>query len=300
MQYEVKVKGDIVMALKVGYLGSCLSSMPIATLTESYGFEECFRIHHNRSDAFRRYHCEQTSTMIDRQWLDRFLVPNDDAKIAQDAKDILDNQMLPHIGYGATLKKNRNSDTTMFDMLRNTKIDVILLDNFMDIAAKLMVKTDEEGYSDSPLFLNPHFYKNKDEVTRAFKFTNFLTPEESAANWRAIYHWFRRLQQDALIIFLCFPYATSRHVPERFNRARDFYVEFLNIMQGEQLEIVPPLDVAEELTNGAADWYHVKAPLYRALAGYIYLRAVAKFPAMGQPYVLSNSLPQDNVVGKAA
>ncbi len=273
-------------AHKIGYLGSCLSSIPIATLVDNYGFEECFRVHHNRSDAFRKYYCERSSRMLSRDWLDNFLVPNDDENIARDAEEYLDNQMLPHIGFGATLKGMRGKGETLFDILRNSVLDVILLDNFMDIAAKLMVKKSDAEFGGSPLFLNPHFYSNHDEIISAFEFTEYLTPHESASNWKVIYHWFRRLQPKAKIIFICFPYATSRDTMERFNRARDFYIEFEKIMRDEDLDIIPPLDVEEEFTNGPGDWYHVKPSLYQALAGYIFLRVVAKFPKMGSAYVL--------------
>ncbi|WP_234732276.1 hypothetical protein [Acidocella facilis] len=271
---------------KIGYLGSCLSSIPIAALVDNYGFEECFRIHHNRSDAFRHYHCERSRNMLNRDWLDSFLVPNDDENTARDAEEFLDNQMLPHIGFEGTLRDRRGKGQTLFDVLQNSELDVILLDNFMDIAAKLMVKKNDQEFGSSPLFLNPHFYKNHDEVVNAFEFTEYLTPQDSASNWKVIYDWFRSLQPKAKIIFLCFPYATSRDTMERFNRARDFYIEFEQVMRGRDIEIIPPLDVEECLTNGPSDWYHVKPSLYQSLAGYIFLRTVAKFPKMGSPYLL--------------
>ena len=270
--------------LKVGYFGSCLSSLTIAALVKSYGFEEIFRIHHNRSDAFLRYYIDKSCPMPDRALLNSLFVPSDDARVAKDAEEFLDNQMLPHIGYGGTLRGKVDLSRNVFERLEEVKMDVVLLDNFMDIAGKLLSSPLLKGFENSSLFINPHFYKNKDEIGKTFKFGSFLSPDQSAENWLRIYRWFRLSQPSAKIIFLCFPFPIRSYNPDRYGRARDFYPALLRATNGEDIDILPPLNVPEQLTNGPSDQYHVKPQLYQALAGYVYLRTVAKFPSMGAPY----------------
>jgi hypothetical protein len=267
----------------IGYIGSCLSSDPISHLMAHYGFVEEFRVARNRSDAFRGYFVDRTWPLPDVQKLQALLKLSSDPSLASNSRDFLDNQVLPTIGFGATLKCRRGGPD-LFNVLAERRVDVILLDNFMDIAAKLMTPTERSPFQGAPLFINPHFYDNEEELHALFRFTDFLTARESAANWLAIYRWLKAQQPQAKFIFLCFPYATSRKVEERHKRAYTFYEEFRHLARGEDIDIIPPLHIADEWTNGDEDWYHIKPEFYSALAGYVFLRAIANFPKLGSNY----------------
>jgi hypothetical protein len=266
----------------IGHLGSCLSSIPVAHLVTDYGFEEKFRIHHNRSDAFRGYFVDETWSIPDLAVLNHVFIKSSDPSIASDGTNFIENQVLPTVGFEGNLSYKKGQER-FFDVL-NKHIDIILLDNFMDIASRLMTPTEKSSFRGSPLFINPQFYNNTGEIYEKFKFTDFLTPTESAENWLAIYRWLRAKQPNSKIIFLCFPYATSRGVEERYRRAYCFYEKISNACSGEDIDIIPPLQISDDLTNGKEDWYHVKPQLYKALAGYIFLRAAAHFPRMGSQY----------------
>ncbi|GAB0117268.1 hypothetical protein [Acidisoma sp. 7E03] len=264
--------------MKAMAFGSCMSNLTIASLVSLYDFEQSHSIHHNRSDNFIKYYIDKTASMIPEEHIDQILVYNPSSE--KQAKQFLQNQYENHIGFH-DLAHKKSPGKSFFVDFREQKIDVILLDNFMDVAARLM-KSKDPLYPDSPLFLNPGFYENRNDIESKFSWEPYLTPEESARNWVKIYRWLRGIQPESKIFFLPYHYCTSKSVPDRFRRIRDFYPVLKDASAGEDLHIIPPLSPPVHLTKGAEDWPHFQKPVYRGLAGYIYLHTIGGFESSSQ------------------
>jgi hypothetical protein len=253
--------------MKAMAFGSCMSNLTIAALMASFDFEQTHSIHHNRSDNFIRYYIDRTSEMIPESYFDELLVYK--AHSESQAKQFLQNQYPAYIGFHDLLHK-KDPGSTFFDDIRNQQFDVILLDNFMDIAARLMIHRQHPAYSQSPLFLNTGFYNNKEVIES-------LEPERSAENWIVIYRWLRQYQPTAKMFFLPYHSCTSTSSPARYERARAFYPALKKLAQDEDLHIIPPLSPPMHLTKGEENWPHFEKSVYRGLAGYVYLNTIGGF-----------------------
>ena len=253
--------------MKAAVFGSCMSNLVMARLQSNYGYEQTHSIHHNRSDVFIKYHLGN-SPMIPLEKLENILITKDE--YSNEAVNILRNQYKKYLGL-FQLEHNREKYGNFIEYAVNQSWDFILLDNFMDVAAKLMFDYKEDPDQTMPLFLNPHFYKNENELAARFHHTEFLKPEESAANWLKIYKWLRELQPKSKIFFLPYHSCSSTQHMDRFNRIKNFSNIFREISSNEDIKIIPPLEVSENLTKGQNDWPHFIDKVYDALAGHIYL-----------------------------
>jgi hypothetical protein len=256
--------------MKVIAFGSCMSNLTITYLASDYGWEQTHSVHHNRNDSFIRYFIDQSSEMISKSFFDDLLIYKESTE--REARMFLRNQYRETVGFHDLPV----GDSTFFEDLETNSYDVILLDNFMDVSSKLLRHRSRKDLEQSPIFLNPGFYKNSDEVIAQFDwFCDFLTPIESARNWLRIYQWLRAMQPSAKIIFLPFHSCSSVSSPDRFRRIHDFYPALVDVATAERgLIIIPPLNVSDELTKGPIDWPHFQPPIYKALAGLVYLHTV--------------------------
>lgn len=265
--------------MKSATIGSCLSNLTASRLSIDFGVTQTLRILHNRSDNFVKYYIDRSAKMIDMSYFDNFLVDTD--KFRVDARYFLQNQQPETIGY-AQLQDRRREGIDFFTELAEEPLDIILIDNFMDVSSKLMRSTQPE-WAESPVFLNPGFYENQDEILKNFTFTDFLTPKESAEGQNRIVQYVRQLQPTAKIFFLCFQYSTSEDSLERMARAHAFYDEFKKIVD-PGIYLIPPIDLPADLRI-PGDWSHFVYPkVYQAIAGYIYLTAQANLPRIGEDY----------------
>jgi hypothetical protein len=254
-----------------------MSNLTTAWLKTDYQFEQTHSVHHNRSDNFIRYFIDEVAEMIPEEFFSELLVYKPETELQ--AKEFLQNQYRDYVGFhGLQDTREKNSGNFFLDLKQN-RYDVILLDNYMDVASKIMRHRTISEFSNSPLFINPGFYQNEAEVSSVFDwFGDFLTPKESALNWMRIYKWLRQLQPHAKIFFLTYHSCSSTSSPDRYWRAFNFYLELRRIAREEDLHIVPPLSVPEELTEGQINWPHFKMPVYKALAGYVFLNTVGGWP----------------------
>jgi hypothetical protein len=251
-------------------IGSCMSNLTVQLAPGDLGFYQTHCIHHNRSDAFLRYFVDQTSEMIPREYLEKILQYKPESE--REARQILDNQYPASAGYFTVEKRRESAADDFLTDLKTKEFDLILLDNFMDISARLMMDVTRRNPEESPLFMNLGFYTNQTELKNRFKFYgNHLTPSESAENWLRIYHWLRRLQPKAKIIFICYHSVSSLNNLDRFSRLTKFVPELAAKAVGTDLMIVPPLAVPDHLTKGIVDWPHFTPPVYKSLAGLVYL-----------------------------
>jgi len=225
--------------------------------------------------------------MVPRRLLDEVLIYKEETEA--DARQYVVNQYPDGVGYHELMATKASDAETLFSSLESQELDVILMDNFMDLAAKLLVWDKYPEYKNSPIFLNLGFFKNEATLAEQFSFLPFLTPTESAQNHLKIYRWLRAMQPKAKIYFLCYHFCSSVGNHLRYNNAREFYREFESIARNEDIHIIPPLTVGAELTKGEEDWPHFQPPVYQALAGYIYLNTVSDLPKTNHPYRLPPS-----------
>ncbi len=273
--------------MKVMVFGSCMSNLAAFELIHTYGFEQTHSVHHNRSDAFLTYYVDKTNDMIPLEYWESKLIYKEDPR--GEAKQFLINQYPEGLGFHGMMDKKRPGKSFIEDV-EEIQADVILMDNFMDIAAKLVYSNSDPFRATRPLFLNHGFYQNEMELAQEYVHTEYLTPTESAENWLRIYRWLRERQPKAHIFFLPYHSCSSYAAPDRYRRARDFYLEFEPLARDEDLFLIPPVETVPELTKGEEDWPHFQIPIYKGLAGYIYLHTVGGLARPGQLHRLPPAL----------
>lgn len=251
----------------VAVIGSCLSNLTAAKLMMTYDFKQTHCVHHNRSDVFLKYYVDRATSMIPHSYFDKFVVKPD---FRGGAPAILDNQYVEHIGF-FQLDDHKRPGKTFFDDLREIKIDLILLDNYMDVAAMLVENVEEPELAGRPLFLNAGFYEEERELATKFHFTPYLTPLESAENWLRIYRWLRALQPEAKIMFLPYHSCSSLMHRQRYERIVGFSSIFPRLASDEDLIVIPPPELGPDLTKGETDWPHFQEVVYHAIAGQVFL-----------------------------
>ena len=279
--------------MKVMAFGSCMSNLTAANLDAYFGYQQTHNVAHNRSDHFLKTFVDRTHQNIPLEWVESVLEydPENEAN-TREAKRFLRNQHAEHIGFHDHEAKQRPGKT-FFDDLEEYEIDVILMDNFMDVAAKLVSFRDAPQFEGRNLFIVPHFYRNQARLESLIDYTPFLTPAESAANQLRIYRWLRERQPRAKFFFLPFHSCTSLNAPGRYLRIRGFYEQFSALAADEDIHIMRPLDLPPEETEGEGDWPHFKPKVYTAMAGYIHLHNLAPLPRPGMPYVLPEPVHAD-------
>ncbi|ESQ78636.1 hypothetical protein [Asticcacaulis sp. YBE204] len=252
--------------------GSCLSHLTAVQLSMFYGWKLVGNVAHNRSDQFIDYYIDKRTTppsLADLSALVRFKPDSEDY-----ARRILANQYPEEMG-----RHDLPEATPLFELLEETKIDLILLDNFMDLSAQLFeFQTGLEG----KIFSNAHMFEN---LTDFGKLGHVLSARQSAENFVRLVQWLRARQPQAKIVVLSFQYSQIDKNAERYHRARDFWVELVKL-KTEDFSICPPLHPPLDRTKGCVDWAHFEEDIYRALAGMLHLHVFAHTPLPDNNYVL--------------
>lgn len=270
--------------MKIAAFGSCLSNLTIARLRR-YGFEQLLSVHHNRSDAFLKYFVDKSAPQIPLEELMSKFVFKPEFE-AETRKCIL-NQYVEGLGYHDLMPRRKETGRDFFQELQATKFDVILMDNFMDIASKMAVWKDHPVYGDSPVFFNFGSFENDKELLTEFDYTyDYLSGEQAAKNNMRIYKWLRRLQPDAKIFYLCYHWCTSPDNPRRQKAAQTFFHTLSRLAWFEKLIVMPPLTVAPQWTMGTENWPHFDDRVYEALAGYLFLHLQAGYGTPFKPFRL--------------
>lgn len=274
--------------MKILSFGSCMSALTATQIQDQYGCELTYVIHHNRSDNFIRYFIDKSENMIPADELAGILKtrPGD----PDGANLILRNQYKRYMGLHYCKDSDLENTPDVFSYIENNDVDIILMDNFMDLAAFLMHWKTRPEFANSPIFINPSHYQNEEEILENFEYGPILATRKSACNWVKIYDWLRKLQPNAKIYFLCYHFCTSKNNRGRYNRARKFYIDLVRMTKNRDIHIIPPITVDDSLTKGENDWTHFDSKIYLAISGYIFLHASANFPKFGVPYKLPPSI----------
>lgn len=270
--------------MKIAAFGSCMSNLTIARL-QRYGFDQGLSVHHNRSDAFLKYFVDKSAPQIPLDVLLSKLVFRPEHE--KEARKYILNQYADGLGYHDLLHLKEASGRTFVEELQTTKYDVIVMDNFMDLAAKLAVWKGHPVYGDSPVFFNFGSFENEKELLSEFDYTyDYLSGVQSAKNNLRIYKWLRKLQPEAQIYFMCYHWFSSTNNLRRQTDAKDFFRKLSQLAQFEDLIVIPPLQLDESWGKGTEDWPHFQDPVYDALAGYLFLHIQAGFGRPFKPFKL--------------
>lgn len=270
--------------MKIAAFGSCLSNITIACM-QKFGFEQLLSVHHNRSDAFLKYFVDKSAPQIPLDVLMEKFVFKPEHE-AETRKYIL-NQYVEGLGYHDLLARKEANGLDFFQEIQREKFDVILMDNFMDLASKMAVWKDHPLYGNSPVFFNFGSFINEKELLSEFDYTyDYLSGVQSAKNNMRIYKWLRHYQPDAKIFFMCYHWCSSTDNPRRQRDAQDFFKKLTQLTVFENLMIIPPLTVEPQWGKGTEDWPHFDHRVYEALAGYIFLHTNAGYSAPFKPFKL--------------
>jgi hypothetical protein len=178
----------------------------------------------------------------------------------------------------------------LLETLETKKVDVVLMDNLFDTSVSLCEFKPSNSIDPYEIYLPVPIFSNGDVIKSIYRGGPLLSAPESAAGWAQIVEFVRERQPSAKIFFLAGHYCTSFEKPERFRRARDFYIEFSRIAGATSINILPPLDLPLELTRMPEDFAHYDFAVYRALAGHLYLSLICKWPGWANHYVLSSDV----------
>ena len=220
-------------------------------------------VYHNRSDQFCRY-------IIDQQpqpdWLhlrDNVLreMGCNDKTGDEDPEQILRNQALATLGLhnireGLPVGRIK-SGAPLSDILAQQDIDIVLMDNHMDLGARLWV--DAQGGVPYPFFMRTDYvpgFKSRLELAP------YLSAEQSAEYNLRIANYFKKLLPNTEIVFL--------HFPINKNKAQDRRVamtwEFADTL-GSKIKDVKPFYVNESYHTATAS--HFTPEVYFAMAGSV-------------------------------
>lgn len=165
----------------------------------------------------------------------------------------IDNQSSDKIGINKIQGR-----VSFFENISNASIDMIICDNFMDISSKIVYDLNHlnKYFLFSGAFSDCVFKKN-------FNWLDFLTPEASLFNWKAIFDWFMHKQPQARIVFFPFPASVHGH-NDRHSLVRNR--DFITLIKKEDFKsiiVVEPDDVTSDYMLNPNDWCHYSPSYYK-------------------------------------
>ncbi|WP_282177110.1 hypothetical protein [Vibrio nereis] len=251
---------------KIGIIGSCLSNLTAINMCRDYSYNRVFNVAHNRSDAF-------VNKFVTKNWeqipyLDMVKELDIKEEYRSQGEKILLNQYEEGLGLHE-LEGER-------PFHEHNDVDLLILDNFMDVASLLLEHKNVERKT--PFFMNTNFINNSD----SFAYGYFLTPSDSVSNWICIIDYLKQRFPKAKIVFLSFHHSTLVGKENHKSRAASFDRIFSDWVSGKDNIIhIPALTIKPEFTKGPEDWAHFDSSIYKSLAGLINLsfNSTMDFPA---------------------
>ncbi|HIQ27053.1 MAG TPA: hypothetical protein EYH42_00960, partial [Sulfurovum sp.] len=257
---ELVLKKETVSKISMGSIGFCLSNMVVNRLLERFGGKKLFHVYRHRSDQFVHNYIKKDRPIIPREYIENNLKIK--ASNTTDPNFVSSQQMLDD-QYDKLGKHGVSTDRDFFEILENEKLDIIVLDNYVDMGA-ILAYPKLKGFESSSVFLRKYEYHNFDEY---FTFGKKLTNEESAYYFSEIIKYLKRLQPTAVIYFLHYPYNTYIDNPKRQIRA----MEFEDIFQSkfDNVVIVPAFHITKTFQI-EDDPAHFDDSIYVAYGGFIH------------------------------
>ena len=238
--------------MNIATFGSCLSRYTASHYTKLFGGKIISSVYHNRSDAF-------VGKFIDKNWKDiefdvlsSFLSKStEDLNVDNLPINILKNQYEEWMGLHG-LKKG----IPFIESVNNKLIDFVIMDNYMDLSARLM-----QHESSAKFFLRPKdIFINKEGWVKE----DFLDPVEGASGMLKIVNFIRSKSPKTKILFINFPFNTYLESMERVERTKAYE----NLFSEYDIRSIPCLSIHESFQT--KDKQHFKPQQYAGYAGMAY------------------------------
>ena len=145
--------------MKIGSIGSCLSNMVVNRLIKRFNGDKRFHVYRHRSDQFYHYYVKKDKIIVPRSYIEKTLIVEKNESIDPNfvsSSEMLDNQYEKIGKHGVVHHKS------FFDILKEEHLDIIVLDNYLDMAA-ILSYPKLKGYESSPIFLRKNDYSNFDD-----------------------------------------------------------------------------------------------------------------------------------------
>ena len=246
--------------MRIATFGSCMSWNIGLTYRKLFGGKVVSAVYHNRSDHFLACHIDKRITLPPfKEMLPLLLSEAEEQKEPEErATQILRNQYPDGIGLHRLGKLGILFPTAV----KARKIDLLLLDNYIDLAGRMI------RCIDGPLAGTQVFLRASDFLPTSGKWElgPSLGVDESLANMGRIVAWVREHSPDTHIAFCCFPHNTYEGKPEWVERASSF---------SSRLDLpgtltIPALDVPKSMQTKHKQ--HFEVAFYAALAGIVHQR----------------------------
>jgi hypothetical protein len=249
---------------KILTFGSCLSRYTADRFSNLYGAWTISSIYHNRSDQFCHYQIDGNPQLNWSQLRDdvlRDMGCNDKAG-DEDPEQIIRNQALSTMGLHNITPGlpvgNIKSGAPLHEILDQQDVDIILMDNHMDLGARIWVQ--QEAEKSFPFFMRTDYVSS---FRDKFDLAPYLSAEQSATNNIRIAAYLKKRLPKAKIIFLHFPIDKVRAQERRINTTW----EFVEALDTDIMSVVNPFYVNDAYHTNSAS--HFKPELYFALAGSV-------------------------------
>jgi hypothetical protein len=236
--------------------GSCLARYVARSYKRLYAGNILASVYHNRSDYFVSRFIngyKRIDTVSDISYLQKYSNESSD----EDVVNILLNQTTQGIG-----RHKIDQSLGLFDCLSETEIDLVFVDNFMDVSARLSIGNDHS------LFLRPQDYVNYHQF---FQLGEYLSPSESAENFIQIVEFFKQRCPKAKIVFFNFPFNTYEDDVNRKLRS----TKFAKLFKPKSVFVIPPLSIPKIYRTKISS--HFVEPQYAAYAGMVRALVQSKF-----------------------
>ena len=239
--------------MRILTFGSCLARYTANNFIKLFGGEVVTSVFHNRSDAFIERFVDRNWVSYEFEEMNRLLRPlSADDNPDADPALILRNQYEEWIGLHRLPK-----GIGLFEGLRHKSYDLIIADNYMDLAGRLVSKP---GDSRAGIFLRPTDFEVEDPN---WVYGDFLTPEAGVHYMKRILEFFRSQAPEAKLVFMNFPYNTYKAM-NRIKRTK----EYQRLFSFDGALVIPCIEIRPIFQTASKQ--HYKREQYCAYAGWIY------------------------------
>ncbi len=257
--------------MKVATYGSCLSRYSVNALQARSDVQLLGVVYHNRIDRFVDHYIDKTSTEPSSDLIGKMQLS--DAGSAR-CNLMLDNQLTTRkLGHHAI--RNQIGFVNALD----TDLDLIVLDNFVDIIAKLAAPKNSEP----SLFLTFSDCENIHELFDIEK--EYLNIDLAIQKWDRLISWIREKQPNTPIVFFNFP---MQHHTNNALKLRS--LEFAEKFKNDNCFIVPDCPVHPSLIDTPS---HFRTMQYSMYAG------VLEMVVKNKPYITSKTVNDADSVLRA-
>jgi len=144
--------------------------------------------------------------------------------------------------------------------MQSHSVDLILIDNFMDIASRLV----RDKATGKCFFVHSTSY-SQELFSKRFDYTEFISSKDSISNYLTIINWLRLFQPNAVVYFVPLPSAVHGHDDrESVKRAAEFRRDLA--IGSLSVPVLNMPNVQREHMLAADDWCHYAPAYYQDVA----------------------------------